>query len=237
MAIPTIRRLEELVMRTLKLASTVLLVLLAAGCSSKAASVQTQPPSPAVVSSSSQGMGTSPSTATPPTAGQSAVVPQAAVPAEKNPPGDIPDNQAFVAYSAAGGFVVKTPEGWSRRSGANSVEFTDKLNTIQATWSPAASAPTVASVQAKDIPKLTASEPAFKLGSVRAVTLPAGPAVLVRYQANSAANPVTGKQYRLDVERYSVFRNGTRVDLTLLSPVGADNVDPWRIVTQSLSWK
>jgi hypothetical protein len=25
-----------------------------------------------------------------------------------------------------------------------------------------------------------------------------------------------------------------RTTLTLLSPVGADNVDPWRIVTQSL---
>jgi hypothetical protein len=34
--------------------------------------------------------------------------------------------------------------------------------------------------------------------------------------------------------RYVLYRHGVRTTLTLLSPVGADNVDPWRIVTQSL---
>src|SRR5690242_20999784 len=39
----------------------------------------------------------------------------AAVATESNPPGDIPDNQAFVAYtSPADGFLVKVPEGWGR---------------------------------------------------------------------------------------------------------------------------
>ena len=223
-------------MRNLRLVPAVLLVCLTAGCSPRAAVVP-QTPSSAATPSSSQATEAGASSPSPSSAGQTAVAPQAPVPAEKNPPGDIPDNQAFVAYSAPGGFAVKTPEGWSRQTGASSVEFTDKLNTIRAAWAPAASAPTAGSVKAQDIPKLAASESAFKLQSVKTVSLPAGPAVLVRYQTNSAANPVTGKQYRLDVERYSVFRKGTRVDLTLLSPVGADNVDPWRTVSQSLSWK
>jgi hypothetical protein len=166
-----------------------------------------------------------------------AVAAQQPVAPETNPPGDIPDNQAFVAYDAAGGFSVKVPEGWSRQVTPNSAEFTDKLNTIRVAWASAASAPTVASVQSADVPKLQASEAAFKLSGVSAATLPAGPAVLVKYQENSAPNSVTGKQYRLDVLRYTVFKNGTRLDLTLLSPVGADNVDPWKIVTQSLTWK
>ncbi len=174
-------------------------------------------------------------TAAPETSG--AVGVQQPVPAETNPPGDIPDNQAFVAYAAAGGFSVKVPEGWSRTESANAAEFTDKLNTIRVTWSAATIAPTVASVKSTDVPKLAASESAFEFVSVKAVTLPAGAAVLTVYRVNSAPNSVTGKRYRLDVERYTVFRNGTRVDLILLSPVGSDNVDPWRIVSESLTWK
>lgn len=196
-------------------AALVALTIVSVGCASKTAAPTTKPAKTGAV----------------------AVAAQQPVAPETNPPGDIPDNQAFVAYDAAGGFSVKVPEGWSRQVTPNRAEFTDKLNTIGVAWAPAASAPTVASVQSVDVPKLQASEAAFKLSGVSAATLPAGPAVLVKYQENSAPNSVTGKQYRLDVLRYTVFRNGTRLDLSLLSPVGADNVDPWKIVTQSLTWK
>jgi hypothetical protein len=54
---------------------------------------------------------------------------------------------------------------------------------------------------------------------------------------NSAPNAVTGKQYRDDVLRYELFRGGEELVLTLTSPVGSDNVDPWRVVTQSLRWR
>jgi len=196
-------------------------VLFLAGCSSPAPTQAPRRPAP------------SPSAAT--TGGAVAV--QQPVPAETNPPGDIPDNQAFVTYAAAGGFSVKVPEGWSRTESPAGAEFTDKLNTIRVAWSAVSAAPTVASVNSVDVPKLKASEAAFELVSVKAVHLPAGSAVLTVYRENSAANTVTGKQYRLDVERYTVFKNGKRVDLILLSPVGSDNVDPWRIVSQSLTWK
>lgn len=33
---------------------------------------------------------------------------------ETNPPGDIPDTQAFVDYSSTAGYGVKVPEGWAR---------------------------------------------------------------------------------------------------------------------------
>ena len=157
-----------------------------------------------------------------------------AVPAESNPPGDIPDNTVFVPYhSAKGCWTVTVPEGWSRTTTGTTLTFTDKLNTVQIDARPGTPV-TLASARKTDVPALAKTTRAFKLTSVTEVTLPAGSAVLISYQANSDPNAVTGKQYRLDVLRYELFHAGTRTTLTLLSPVGADNVDPWRIVTQSL---
>ena len=163
---------------------------------------------------------------------------EAPVPTENSPPGDIPDNIAFVPYtSRRGGFTISTPEGWSRTTTPNSVTFTDKLNTIVVGWQDAASAPTISSVKTHEVPELETTERAFALGSVGSTMLPAGPAVLTTYQANSEPNAVTGKQYRLDVQRYSLYQHGTEVVIGLRSPVGADNVDPWRIVTESFTWR
>jgi hypothetical protein len=162
------------------------------------------------------------------------VSPESPVPTESNPPGDIPDNTAFVPYhSTKGGWTVTVPEGWSRTTRGTTVTFTDKLNTIQVDAQPGDPI-SVAAAKTTDVHALRTDTRAFKLVSVSTATLPAGPAVLITYQANSDPNPVTGKQYRLDVLRYELFHGGTRTTLTLLSPVGADNVDPWRIVTQSL---
>ena len=58
--------------------------------------------------------------------------------------------------------------------------------------------------------------------------------MLVTYEADSAPNAVTGKAVREAVERYTFWRAGQQVVLTLSGPKGADNVDPWRIVTNSL---
>ena len=159
------------------------------------------------------------------------------VPAESNPPGDIPDSTQFVPYAShGGGFKISVPEGWARTTDHSSVTFTDKLNTVVVTWQPASSAPSVTSATSTEVPQLRKTTRAFRLKNVSSVSLPAGLAVLIEYQANSDPNPVTGKQYRLDVLRYELFHNGTQEAITLLSPVGADNVDPWRIVTQSFSW-
>jgi hypothetical protein len=167
----------------------------------------------------------------------SPVPPESPVPAESDPPGDIPDSIAFVPYrSSAGGFRISTPEGWSRTTSKDSVTFTDKLNTIVVSRPSASSAPTVQSATSTEVPVLRTTVRAFRLVDVKAVPLPAGPAVLISYQANSEPNAVTGRQYRQDVLRYELFHGGEQVDITLLSPVGADNVDPWRIVTESFAW-
>ena len=204
------------------LAAALVALVLLAGCSA----------SPGVTSQSAVPPAAAPSSASVP----GAVGTEAAVPAETNPPGDIPDNQAFVPLKTAAGFTIKVPEGWSRSEEATGMVATDKLNTIQVRWSPAASAPTQVSAESADVAALRAAGGAFELVKVETVRLPAGEAVLVRYRVNSDPNQVTGKRYRLDVERYELFHAGMRVDVTLLSPVGADNVDPWRIVTRSLTW-
>jgi hypothetical protein len=154
---------------------------------------------------------------------------------ETNPPGDIPDNQAFVPY-AGSGFTVRIPEGWARSSSGSVVVFSDKYNSISISAAPAAHAPTPATVRAGDLPKIRLASKGFVAGTVTTVQRRAGAAVLATYHAYSAVNPVTGKVANEAVERYTFWRAGRSVTLTLAAPVGSDNVDPWRKVTDSFAW-
>jgi len=160
------------------------------------------------------------------------------VPAESNPPGDIPDTTVYVPFnSAAGHLTLKVPEGWSRKQKATSSTFASNLNSISVAWQPMTSAPTLTTVRSTAVPALSHTALAFRLQSVRMVTLPGGRAVEIVYRANSAPNAVTGRQYRLVIERFEFFKNGRAAVLTLSSAVGSDNVDPWRIVSESFRWR
>lgn len=163
-------------------------------------------------------------------------------PKEVNPAGDIPDNQAFVPYTrpAGGGrlgYSVNVPEGWARTDGPSFASFTDKLNTIRMEATLALNAPTTASALATELAAIKSTDKGVTGGKVTVVARKAGPGVLLRYRRDSAANEVTGKVVREDVERYEFWRGNTQVTLTLSGPVGADNVDPWKIVTDSFKWK
>src|SRR5258707_4827727 len=57
---------------------------------------------------------------------------------EKNPPGDIPDNQVFVQYTSPRGFSFKVPEGWARKDLSDGAAFVDKYGVVKATQSDAA---------------------------------------------------------------------------------------------------
>ena len=54
------------------------------------------------------------------------------------------------------------------------------------------------------------------------------------FRRNSAPNQVTGKVYRDEVEEYVVFAHNRLVRMDLYGPVGADNVDAYRTMSQSL---
>jgi len=175
--------------------------------------------------------GSTPTTATPPSAASRNAP-------EVNPAGDIPDNQVFVPYSPPGGrFTVKVPEGWGRTARAGTVSFTDKLNTISMETRPAPAAPTVASARQADLPAIRSASRRYEPGSVTQVRRAGGDVVLVTYKADAPADPVTGKVVHDAVERYEFWRGGTEAILTLAGPVGADNVDPWRIVSDSFRWR
>ena len=216
-----------------------LLMLLSVACTSGSTTTAAQSPP-------STSHHTRSSTAASPVPVESPVAP------ESNPPGDIPDSTVFVPYrSAKGGYVVRVPEGWSRLTRGSSVEFTDKLNAVTVSWSTAGSMPTTSSAKSSDVPALRRTQRAFRLGRILScapgctipystapisVNLPSGPAVVITYTANSTPNAVTGKQYRLEELRFEFYRSGKEVALTLSGPVGSDNVDPWRLVSQSFGW-
>ncbi|PZS27821.1 MAG: hypothetical protein DLM58_18315 [Pseudonocardiales bacterium] len=156
---------------------------------------------------------------------------------ESSVPGDIPDNKVFRDYTANKAFSLKVPEGWAMTTAGQAVLFTDKYNSIRIESLPAATAPTVASATSQELPAIKAAAHGFVAGDVKTVQRKSGAGVLITYRADSALNPVTNKVVFEAVERYEFWRNGTEVVLTLSAPVGSDNVDPWRTVTDSFGWK
>ena len=154
------------------------------------------------------------------------------------PVGDIPDTQVYIPFSPqAAGFTVSVPQGWAQSTTASATTFSDKFNSVRIDRSPMPTAPDPNSVRTQELPGLQHSVPGFALGQIQSVTRTAGTAVLVTYEGDSAANAVTGRSVREAVERYSFWHAGQEVVLTLSGPKGADNVDPWRKITDSLRWQ
>lgn len=114
--------------------------------------------------------------------------------------------------------------------------FADKLNRVEVSVAAAPSAPTPASVQAEDVAALSSQVSKFTLGNISTVSRAGQTAILVTYQGDSAADDVTGKVVRDAFERYIFAHGKTRLDLTLSGPTSADNVDPWRTVSDSVKW-
>jgi hypothetical protein len=157
---------------------------------------------------------------------------EAPVKTEKNPPGDIPDDQVFVAYASPLGFELNAPEGWARTDRGDGVVFADKYGRIEVT------------LAAGDLPAPKAAAEAIK-ASLRAVDIkkvetanrPAGKAVYVAFDSNSEPNPVTNKQIRLENDRYLFAKGGKVASLTFSAPKGADNVDQWLLMSKSFQWR
>lgn len=203
--------------------------ILLSGCATTATSPAPAPTPAQVTATSTSGPGPQPAASSPGSAAPAAT--------ESNPPGDIPDTQVYVPFTPSGANVsVKVPEGWARATTGGSTVFSDKLNRIEVHITKATTAPTTSTVKSVDVPRLQGSVPKFASPKVTTIFRAGRPVVLLTYQGDSAVDPVTGKVVRDAFERYSYFRAGTRVDLTLSGPVNADNVDPWRTVSDSLRW-
>jgi hypothetical protein len=157
---------------------------------------------------------------------------------ENNPVGDIPDSQAFVPFTpAAGPFTVSVPEGWARTTEGAATIFTDKLNRVRIETRPTAAAPNTESVSVYELPEIASSTPDYRAGTVTAVPRNAGQVMLITYEGSSPPNSVSGKTQTDAFERYEYWHAGQEMILTLSGPVGADNVDPWRTITDSVRWQ
>lgn len=195
------------------------LVLLAAGCGSSSK------PGVAPATTHKGGTTTSPATTT--------VAPAGALQAEANAKatGDIPDNQVFLVFrNSAAGYSMKYPEGWAQQGSGSRVTFRDKNNIVRIVVARRAR-PTASSVRA-DLQAL----------GVRIETAPEStsvggrPAIKVVYSTESAPNPVTGKRVKLIVDRYCFWKAGRVAVVDLGTPEGVDNVDAYRLMSESFRW-
>lgn len=151
--------------------------------------------------------------------------------------GDIPDNTVYITVTGdSGAFAVEVPQGWARSTVHGTTTYTDKLNSVSFAQTAAGTAPTVDSVKTGAVAQLKQTMPTFALTDVTTVSLPKGPAIRIRYTVDSAPNAVTGKIVPDAVEAYVLWKNGQQVLLTLSGPQTADNVDPWKKVSESFAW-
>jgi hypothetical protein len=181
---------------------------------------------------------TSRSTAAPSTEGQTAEAsPETETPseAESAATGDIPDNQVFLTFAnRAAGYSIRYPEGWARRGAAGDVTFQEKGNVIHVVIAKAA-VPTPASATATLV-SLKRGDPTIKVGKPERLTIAGTPVIKVTYTRLSAPDPVTGKRLPLTIDRYLYAHGGKVATLDLGTPVGVDNVDAYRLISQSFRW-
>ena len=146
--------------------------------------------------------------------------------------GDIPDNQVFLVFANhAARYSMKYPEGWAQQGNGDQVTFRDKNNIVRIVVGRGA-APTRASVRA-DVAQLGGARVE---SAPQALTISGRPAFKVVYSTESAPNAVTGKQVKLVVDRYYLWKGGRRAVVDLGTPQGVDNVDAYRLMIESFRW-
>jgi hypothetical protein len=157
---------------------------------------------------------------------------------EKNPPGDIPDNQAFVKYvSSQGGYELEAPEGWARTESGRNVRFVYKLDGLSVGITRATRQPTSSDIRNHRAGQIVKTGRAVDIKSIEDVRISNSPAVHMTYESNSDLDPVTNKQVRLGNDVYYFYKNGSLAELRLWAPLGADNVDQWKRISRSFTWR
>jgi hypothetical protein len=169
---------------------------------------------------------TTTTTVSPPAPVTTAATTTAAAPSQLTPEaqaaatGDIPDNQVFLTFgNAAAGYSMKYPEGWAQQGAGAKVTFRDKNNIVR--------------IDVAEAPKPTAAT----VKGAQAITISGKPALKVAYTTRSAPNAVTGKRVTLVVDRYYLWRGGKRAVVDLGTPRGVDNVDAYRLMIESFTWR
>lgn len=63
------------------------------------------------------------------------------------------------------------------------------------------------------------------------------PGVKSTHTGRSAPDPVTGKRLPLTIDRYEFPHGGKVAVVDLVTPVGVDNVDAYRLISESFQWR
>ncbi len=199
---------------------TLALAIVAAGCGSSS--------KPSAAPAATHGTGT-----TAPAGATTTVAPAGALQAEATAAatGDIPDNQVFLVFrNRAASYSMKYPEGWAQQGSGARVTFRDKNNIVRIVVAHRTT-PSAASVRA-DLHGL----------GVRIETAPQStsvggkPAIKAVYSTESAPNAVTGKRVKLVVDRYYFWKAGRVAVVDLGTPADVDNVDAYRLMSESFRW-
>lgn len=175
---------------------------------------------------------TSSSTAVNPPASEGAVPSEA----QSAATGDIPDNQVFLTYdNRAAGYSIRYPEGWARKGSASDVTFQDRANVIRVLVAKGAPPPPAAAEAG--LAKLKRSDPSVSVGAAQELTLGGAPVVKLTYARLSAPDPVTGKRLPLTIDRYEYAHGGKVAIVDLGTPKGVDNVDAYRMISETFRWR
>ncbi len=150
--------------------------------------------------------------------------------------GDIPDNQVFLTlHNRSGGYSMFYPEGWTQQGSGANVTIRDKNNLVHVVIAHGG-APSLTAV-ASQLTALKRSTPTLTFSAPQQIQLGSGHAVKATYTTHSAPNPVTGKRVTLIVDRYELARGGRIAVVDLGTPRGVDNVDAYRKMIQSFTWR
>src|SRR5262249_57056067 len=95
--------------------------------------------------------------------------------------------------------------------------------------------PSTASV-ASELKQEAASDPCLRAGSPQATTAGPNQVVKVTYTTEGQKSPVTGQRPKITVDRYVYSKGGKVASVDLATPVGVDNVDAYRMISESFRW-
>ncbi|MEA2656924.1 MAG: hypothetical protein QOI23_2289 [Chloroflexota bacterium] len=145
-----------------------------------------------------------------------------------------PGNVVWITYSGQV-FALQYPEGWVRNVSASgaAATFSNKDSYVSVQIVPgSAQAPTTQSVTSE----IAGISGAKVTAAARQVALPAGAAINVSYEVLGPADPVTGKQPRLVIDRYEMVNSGRVAILELAAQVGIDKVSAYLAIANSFKW-
>jgi hypothetical protein len=219
-------------MRTLALlAVAVSLALIAAACGSS--NKASTPATPTTTAATATPPATTTAATTPATTTGSASPSPLQAEARAAATGDIPDNQVFLRFSnTSAGYSIKYPEGWAQQGSGSSVTIRNQNNIVRLVVTPGG--PATPAGARKDLQGIAG---ATITSGPQTTTISGKPAVKVVYTTQSAANAVTGKKLTLVVDRYYLWHGGKRTVVDLGTPQGVDNVDAYRLMIESFTWK